>query len=70
MDSGTQYGLGHYILRYLIRRHPRRLTVEVLDLVVIPVKSVRGVVIPELQQLKLFFGPVVRKLGFPADIPL
>ena len=36
----------------------------------IPVMSVRGVVIPELQQLKLFFGPVVRKLGFPADIPL
>ncbi|KAH9780682.1 hypothetical protein KPL71_008170 [Citrus sinensis] len=35
-----------------------------------PVKSVRGVVIPELQQLKLYFGPVVRKLGFPADIPL
>ena len=36
----------------------------------IPVKSVHGVVIPELQQLKLYFGPVVRKLGFPADIPL
>ncbi|KAH9716892.1 hypothetical protein KPL71_021626 [Citrus sinensis] len=34
------------------------------------IKSVRGIVIPELQQLKLFFGPVVRKLGFPADIPL
>ena len=36
----------------------------------IPVKSVRGIVIPELQQLRLSFGPVVRKLGFPADIPL
>ena len=31
-------------------------------------ESVRGVVIPELQQLRLFLGPVVRKLGFPADI--
>ena len=30
---------------------------------------VRGVVIPELQQLKLFFGPVICKFGFPADLP-
>ncbi|KAK9199733.1 hypothetical protein WN944_014926 [Citrus x changshan-huyou] len=32
--------------------------------------KIRDVVIPELQQLRLYFGPVVRKLGFPADIPL